>query len=231
VQVWLDKIMSQLAFAARYLMSQEDIAKFFGQPAGALWGRLGTPEEQQMEEQQRMMQMQLAVQQAQLAQEQAIMQQANMPLDPMNPPPPPPPLPTVEQLTDQAGPPQVVVMEEWINEAKRQIVAGSMRVINHDAQIDNMNFWFSTIAPLAMPTPGGPAMVAGFSKCWADANRYTPEMLKVIDQWKATIAEAEAMMKAQAQMQAQMVGQQAPPEKQGEAPPQGREKAAKGQAQ
>lgn len=226
VQVWLDRIMSQLGFAARYLMSQEDIAVFFGPEAGALWGRLGTPEEKAQEDMLRMQKMQLGLQQATLAQQQAIVQQASMPVDPMAPPPPLPPLPAPEQLEEQIGPPQVIVMDEWINEAKRQIVAGSMRVINHDAQIDNMNFWFSTIAPLAMPTPGGPAVVAAFSEAWAEANRYTPKMMKAIQQWQGTIQQAEMLMQQQA-----LVGQQAPPEKQGEAPPQGREKAAKGQAQ
>jgi hypothetical protein len=227
VQVWLDNIMSMLCFTARYLLDQEDIDKFFGAEAAACWGRLGTPEEKQAENMQRLQQMNMAMQQAILGQQQAAMQAAAMPPDPMMVTPQLPPLPTPEQLEEQLGPPQIVVMSEWINEAKRQIVAGSMRVINHDAQVDNMNFWFSTIAPLAMPTPGGAAMVAGFSKCWAEANRYTPEMMKVIQQWQGTIAEAEAMM----QQQAMMGQQQAPPEKQKPEPSQGREKAAKGMAQ
>jgi hypothetical protein len=227
VQVWLDKIMSQLSFAARYLMTQEDIAKFFGQEAAQLWGRLGTPEEKMQEDQMRMQQQQMALQQATMQQQQAIMQQASMPQDPMAPPPQLPPLPTPEQLDQQLGPPQIIVMEDWINEAKRQIVAGSMRVINHDAQIDNMNFWFSTIAPLAMPTPGGPAVVAAFSEAWAEANRYTPKMMNAIKQWQGTIEQAQMMMQAQAAMGPQ----QAPPEKPKSEPTQGREKAAKGQAQ
>ena len=54
-------------------------------------------------------------------------------------------------------------------------------------------------------------------------------MLKVIQQWQGTIAQAEAMM----QQQAMMMGgpNQAPPEKQKPEPSQGREKAAKGQNQ
>lgn len=221
VQVWLDKIMSQLSFAARFLMTPEDIAKLFGQEAGALWGRLGTPEEKMQEDQMRAQQMQMALQQAAMAQQNAIMAQSAMMMAA-----PPPQLPTIDQLEMQIGPPQVIVMDEWINEAKRQIVAGSMRVINHDAQIDNMNFFFSTVAPLAMPTPGGPQVIAAMTEEWATANRYTPKMQQAIKQWQGTIEQAQMMMQQQA-----LIGQQAPPEKPAPEPTQGREKAAKGQAQ
>lgn len=228
VQVWLDKIMSMLSFTARFLMTQEDIAKFFGNEAGALWGRLGTEQEKQQEDMQRLQATNMAMQKAIFQQQQQAMQLAQAPTDPtgMTPPPQLPPLPTPEQIEQSLGPPQIVVMAEWINEAKRQIVAGSMRVINHDAQIDNMNFFFSTVAPLAMPTPGGAAVVAAVAESWAEANRYTPQLQAAIKQWQSTIAEAQQMMQQQA-----MAGPQAPPEKQKQEPSQGREKAAKGQAQ
>lgn len=224
VQLWLDKIMSMLGFAARFLLSQEDMGKFFGNEAGMLWGRLGTEQEKEQENLQRMQQMNMLMQQAIMSQQQAIVNQNPMMMAM------PPELPTPEQLEAQLGPPQVIVMNEWINEAKRQIVAGSMRVINHDAQIDNMNFFFSTVAPLAMPTPGGAQVVASMTEEWATANRYTPKMLAAIKQWQSTITQAEQMMQQQAQMAA-VAGPQAPPEKQKPEPTQGRVAAAKGQSQ
>jgi hypothetical protein len=62
--VFFCHVMESLSFVARFLLTPEDIGKFFGKDAGAVWGRLGTPEMKAQEDMQRMQMKQMAMQQA-----------------------------------------------------------------------------------------------------------------------------------------------------------------------
>lgn len=191
VQVWFDGILYSLAFVARYLMSSEDVGKLFGQEAGKLWGDLGTPEMKMQEDMARMQQANMMMQQA-VMQAQSAMMMAPPPMPGMMPPAPPP-IPTPEDIETQMGPPAVVTMEDWINSATRQIVAGSMRTVDHDAQVDNLNMFFSALAPVIGPTPGGMTMIADAFVEYARLNRYSAEFQNSAQAYAQTIKQAMMM--------------------------------------
>jgi hypothetical protein len=215
-QVFFDSVVYSLAFTARFLMRPEDVARLFGQNAGALWGELG---DDAMKQQDGMIRMQMANQKMQqsLMQAQGMMQQAVQMTGQV--PTTPPPMPTPEQIETDLGPPRIVTMDDWIHSASRQIVAGSMRTIDHNAQIDNLNFYFQTMASVVQATPPG------------QANRYDADAIAAAEQYKAQM---EQISQFQTQMMLNpppMPGAPAPggnPSQPGPEPSQGKEKAVKG---
>jgi hypothetical protein len=180
--VFFCHVMESLSFVARFLLTPEDIGKFFGKDAGAVWGRLGTPEMKAQEDMQRMQMKQMAMQQAMMQAQQMMM----APPMPGMMPPQPPPMPDDKALEDQLGPPQIVVMEDWIHEAARNIVAGSMRTMDHDAQVSNLNMFFSALAPVVGPTPGGMEMIASAFVEFSKLNRYSTEFQAAAQKYLTT---------------------------------------------
>jgi hypothetical protein len=179
---FFNQVLESLSFIARYLMTSEDVAKLFGANAGALWGDIGTLEMKQQNEMLRMQQanmlMQQAIQQTQMA-------QMNMM--------PAPPLPTPEDIEKSLGPPKFVVMEEWVNSATREIEAGSMRPIDHDAQVQNLSFLFSSLAPVIAPQPGGAQMIAAAFVEFTRLNRYSADMQMASKQYQNSVNQAMMM--------------------------------------
>jgi hypothetical protein len=95
-------------------------------------------------------------------------------------------------------------MEDWINEARREIVASSMRVIDQDAQVDNASLYMQTMAPLVAATPPGQKMNAAMIVEFLKVNRYSAEA-------QAAATEYEAAMTAISNMQTQMMLNPPPP--------------------
>ncbi len=181
-RVFFNQVTESLAFIARYLMSSEDISKLFGPQAGALWADIGNAE---MKEQDNMIRMQ----QANMMMQQAIMQSQQEIAMGMMPTPPP----TPEQIEEQLGPPRVIVMEDWINSASREIEASSMRVIDQEAQVENLNLFFSALAPIIGPGPGGLQMIAAAFAEFASLNRYSQSFQNAAKLYQKTVIESLMM--------------------------------------
>lgn len=228
----LSDVMGGLAFAARILVAPEDMGKWFGPPAAKAWGQLTDDPMQAQQEQ--MMRMQLGTniaRQAMMGAQQA--QMHGMPA---------PPLPTQDQIEQQIGPPQLVLMDDWINEATREILSGSLQPLDHDAQIQNLNFFFQSAAPLVAQMPAGHTVLAAFVREFTHLHRYRPELQTVVSQWMETVDKVDSMLVAGA-MNPQPPGPngqqgpnsqphgQAPPGKPKPQPPQGATQAAMGQHQ
>lgn len=216
-QNFLSAVTAGRSFINRFLITQEDVAKWFGEAAGKLWGRLGSKEEAMQEQMQRQKQIQMMMQKA-MAQYQEMLAMTPPPVPGM-PPVPPPPAPNVEQFIDQIGPPQVIVLDDWINEARREIETSSMRVVDHSAMVDNMNLFFQVFAPLNQSTPAGMKFNASMITEWLRLNRYSAEAQKASETYYQEIS----MMAPPGIPPSAPV----PPEE----PPQGRAQAAKGSAQ
>jgi len=183
---FLGRTFRKTIFAARFLHDTEDIAALFGPQSGAVWGVLGAPEMVAQEAQMR----------AQIAQN--IMAQGGAP----------------EQAEQMMGPPQLVNMETWINEADRTIDGGSMRRIDHEAQQNNLNVGLNQLGPAVVNLPGGGKFVAALAAEYAKLNRFSPELVNA-----ANNIQTEIDMMQQAAM---MAPPQAPsPEKGPKGPPQG----------
>ncbi len=165
-------LLSKMIFAARYLHPPEDIAKLFGPTAGAIWATLAPPEIAAQEQTQRQ---QAIAQQIQLATQQ-IMRMPPPIVQPGMLPPPMPTPPTAAEVDEMLGPEQFVSMEEWVNEADREIEAGSMRRVDHNAQIDNMNIFFNQTAAIVSALPGGAQFVAAAAVDFTRLNRYSADM-------------------------------------------------------
>jgi hypothetical protein len=176
VQQAMTLAMRVVAFGARYLLTADDLRPAFG-PDADVWGVLGSPEDAQMEQQQRMQMLQAAM-------------QSGMP---------------PEQAEEQLGPERVVNFEVWLQEAERGIEAGSMRRIDHNAQVENLNVALNQLAPALISTPGGPLFVLGLAEEFARIHRFSPAL-------------QEAASKA---AQITMQAMQAPPPPPGGAPPPG----------
>ena len=171
VQRFMSRVFRKSLFAARFLEDPARIGEVFGPAAAKLWGTLAPPEQVMAERQERTQMIQSTLQQIQMA-------QAQMPprIDPMSGMPmPPPPIPSAEDLEDQLGPPQFLSMETWINEADRKIEAGSMRRMNEEAQIENMNVALNQLGPAVAPLPGGPALIGAIAVEFGKLNRYSPD--------------------------------------------------------
>jgi len=186
-QIFFDNTLYSLAFIARYLMSSEDVGKLFGQSAGKLWGDLGTPEMKMQEDMARMQQANMMMQQSIMLNRQYRQMPPRFDSQGFSIVQPPPPITTPEDIEMQMGPPTIVTMDDWINSANRQIVAGSMRSIDHDAQVDNLNMFFSALAPVIGPTPGGMSMIASAFFEYAKLNRYSAEFQAAAKMYQQTV--------------------------------------------
>lgn len=217
-QGFLSAVTAGRSFINRFLITQEDVTKWFGESAGKLWGRLGSKEEAMQEQMQRQMQVQALMQKA-MAQYQQQMMAMPAPVPGM-PPVPPPPMPTPEVFLEQIGPPQIIVLEDWINEARREIETSSMRVVDHDAQIDNINLWFQVHAPAIQNTPPGMKLNAAMAMEFVRLNRFSAEAQKAVEQYNQEVATLVPPPGA-------LPNAPILPEE----PPQGRAQAAKGSAQ
>lgn len=168
VAQFMSTIYRKTLFAARYLHGSEDIGTLFGQQAAALWGELGPPQ--------------------QVAQEQAMRQQITQQMAQMGMPP--------EQMDAMVGPPQFVSMESWIREADRTVDGGSMRRIDHDAQLNNLNVALNQLGPAVVNLPGGGKFVAGLAKEFAKVNRFSPELQAAAENIQTEIDLAQQMQMA-----------------------------------
>ncbi len=195
VQAAMTRLMQKYIFAGRYLHPPEDIGKLFGPSAAAAWGTLAAPEQVAEEQKVRGELAKNITAQAQAAADQALMAPPQM--DPMSgmpmPPPAPPKVPTPDEIEQQLGPEMFVSMDEWMNEADRGIEAGSMRLMDHDAQVDNLNIALNQLAPAVANMPGGAQFVAAVAREFATVNRFSPELRKAAeDFYTATLAAAMA---------------------------------------
>jgi hypothetical protein len=180
----MGRLTRRTLFCARFIETPEDIGKKFGPTAAQTWGTLAPPEivaqERQMRDQTKTM----------------LLQQAQMPMmGPMGPMPPPPADPA--QIDAQLGPEQLVSMEEWINEAGRMIVAGSMRPMSPQQQVDNLNIALNQLAPAIATVPGGVGLVAAIAKEFAKVNQYSRDFQDAASKFAA---QAQAVSDSQVNM-------------------------------
>lgn len=195
----MNKFMGRLAykyaFGARYLHTPDEIGAMFGPQAAQLWGTLAPPEIVQQERAMRAQTKQVIMG--------SLMQQASMPVPgPMGPMPPAPvdPAQLDSQAEQQLGPEQLVSMDEWMNEASRDIEAGSMRPLNIDRQVENMNVALNQLAPAVATLPGGGEMVAALAVEFARLNRYAPEVQQAALKFQAQCAQVTEAQVAMASM-------------------------------
>lgn len=170
---FMETIFRKTIFAARYLDGSDDIAKLFGPKAGMVWGDLGPPDTVAQEAQLRTQLAQQAIQQG------------------MSP----------EQAEEALGPPQFVSMDSWLTEADRSVDAGSMRRLDIDAQLQNLNVALNQLGPAVVNMPGGGEFVGALAAEFTRINRFSPELQAAAAGISAKIAEAQAMQAQAAQMQ------------------------------
>ncbi len=220
VQAATTKLMRKYIFAARYLQGPEDIGALFGPTAAQAWGTLASPEQCAQEQAMRAKLAGQIMQEAQMAAQQAAMMPPQ--IDPMTgammPPPPPPKIPTPDEIEEQLGPEMFVSMDEWKNEADRGIEAGSMRLMDHDAQVDNLNIALNQLAPAVANMPGGAQFVAAVAREFATTNRFSAQLRQASeDFYAATLA---AQMAPPPGMGGPPPGMGGPPGRPGPPPPQ-----------
>jgi hypothetical protein len=165
---FMSRLFRKTLFAARFLHDQEDIAGLFGPQAAATWGVLGPPEA--------------------VAQEQQMRAQITQNLAAQGAPP--------EQAEQILGPPQFVSMATWINEADRTIDSGSMRRMDHDAQLNNLNVGLNQLGPAVVNMPGGGKFVAGLAAEYSKLNRFSPELQALAANMMVEIDMAQQMAMA-----------------------------------
>jgi hypothetical protein len=169
---FLTDTMNMLAFAERSTLFEEDITKRFGPEMGALWGTVDETGELVVQEQQ----------QRAMAKQQMMTVDPNAELQAMQMGMPPPQPMTDEQAEEQLGPPQWISLDEWINEASREIVAGSMRPIDHDAQVDNLSFALVNTSAIFQGMPTGQRTIAQTWLEFVRTNKYSLEMIAEAEQ-------------------------------------------------
>lgn len=147
---------------ARYLQGPEDLGRIFG-PDAAVWGNIAPPEIVEQERQMRQMQLQQAMQQQQAA------------MGGMGTPLPPPP--DIAQIDEQMGPEQYIDFDQWLAEADRGIEAGSMRRVDYQMQIDNLNVAMNQLGPGMANLPGGPLFMAALAREFAKIHRLSPDLV------------------------------------------------------
>jgi hypothetical protein len=187
------EVMRKTIFAARYLHTPGDIGGFFGQESAALWGTLAPPELVAQEQQARNQTKAMLMQQAQMMAQQASLQPPQIGMDGIPMPPMIPPIPTDDDLEQQLGPPQFVSIEAWTNEADREIESGSMRRMDHDAMVDNLNVALNQLAPAVVAMPGGNAFVAAIAREFTVINRYSPDLQDAAKNFYKTAVEVAAL--------------------------------------
>lgn len=163
---FMETIYRKRLFAARYLHGADDINNLFGPEAASVWGEIAAPEVVAQEQQAR----------AQLSQ-----QAAQMGVPP-------------EQIDQALGPPQFVDMEKWVHEADRTVDAGSMRRMDMDAQIQNLNVALNQLAPSLVNMPGGGEFVSALAAEFAEKNRMSTELVAAARNIGAQIQMQQAMM-------------------------------------
>jgi len=163
MEQFMGRLTRRTLFAARFIEDPSTITKKFGPDAGTTWGTLAPPEVVEQERQMRAQTGQMLMQQAMMAP--PTPDAMGMPM--------PPPMPTPQDIEAQLGPEQLVAMEEWVNEAGRQIVAGSMRPLSPQQQVDNLNIALNQLAPAIATVPGGVGLVAAIAKEFAKVNQYS----------------------------------------------------------
>ena len=153
---------------------------------------------------------------------QMLMQQAMMAPPMMGPMgPTPPPIPTPQDIEAQLGPEQLVSMEEWINEAGRQIVAGSMRPLSPQQQVDNLNVALNQLAPAIATVPGGVGLVAAVAVEFAKVNQYSRDFQDAAAKFAAQAQAVSDMQVNMAMMPPPPPTQEGTPEKGPKAGPEG----------
>jgi len=230
-QVFFDSVIYSLAFTARFLMNPQEVAQLFGKEAGALYGDLGDDQMKQQDEMLRMQaangEMQKAVQGAQGMMQQAVQMTGQVPVEP-------PPMPSAEEIETKLGPPRIVTIDDWIYSASRQIVAGSMRTVDHEAQTSNLSFYFQTMAPMVAATPPGQALNAEMIELFMRLNRYDAEAVSAAQKYKSSMEQISAFQTQMMLNPPPPPGAPAPgtnPPRPGPEPTQGREQAVLGQNQ
>jgi hypothetical protein len=137
-------------------MGSQDIAKLFGPQTDKLWGELGSPETVAQEQQMRQQTSQMIGQQ---------MQMMGAPPDQIG-----------QMVDEQLGPPQFVSMEDWLTEADRTIDSGSMRRMDIDAQMQNLNVAMNQLGPAVVNMPGGAEFIGALAAEFTKLNRFSPEL-------------------------------------------------------
>ncbi len=156
LQSAMSRLFQKELFAARYLHDPQEIAKLFGPQAGALWGTLAAPQQVQQEQQMRAQTKQQIVQQ---------FSAAGMP-----------PQQAESEANAALGPEQLVSLEDWVHEAGREVVGGSMRPSSVETQLANLNVALNQLTPSVVNLPGGAEFVAAVAKEFVVLNRFSPEL-------------------------------------------------------
>lgn len=221
---FFNEVIADWALMNRYLLTADDVTKWYGQEAGQLWGRLGSTEDKDQETSSRMQQSTVMMQQA-MQKTQADMQMAVR----QGIAPPAPEIPSADDIEKKLGPPQVIVMEDWINEAKRQMTVGSMRVVDIDAQTDNLTFYFQTAAPMVAQTPAGQKFNAEMLQELMKLHRYSDHAQNAAAEYASAMTSMASMMPVPgAPVALPQAGSQPSPS---QPAPQGNVQAAAGMAQ
>ncbi len=165
---FLERIFRKTLFGARFLEGSADIANLFGPEAGKLWGELGSPE--------------------QVAQEKQVRDGIGQQMAQQGMPP--------EQIDQMMGPPQLVDMDQWTTEADRTVDAGSMRRLDIDSQVQNLNVALNQLGPAVVNIPGGAEFVAALAGEFTRINRFSPEMQAAAANMLSTIKQQAAMAAA-----------------------------------
>jgi hypothetical protein len=178
-----------LSFAGRWLQPSADIAELFGKQAGATWGELADDAQVQQEEEVRAQIGQQMMQQNQMQIQQYTQMTSRIPPGAMGPgmmPPPPEPL-TIEKVEQQLGPLQFVSLKQWVHEADRTLEPGSMRRLDFDAQVDNLNVALNQLSPAVATLPGGALFVAAIAKEFTKLHRFSPDLQAAAQEFYNTV--------------------------------------------
>lgn len=165
---FMETVYRKRLFAARFLHGSDDIATLFGPQAGQVWGELAAPE---------------IVAQEEMARQQMTQEAMQMGMPP-------------EQIEQALGPPQFVDMDKWLHEADRTVDAGSMRRIDQDAQVQNLNVALNQLGPAVVNMPGGGELVAEIAAEFAKINRFSPELQAAARNMSVQIRNMQAMQMA-----------------------------------
>jgi hypothetical protein len=232
-ETFMSKVTRKTLFAARFLEQPQDIARMFGPQAGAAWGTLAPPQMVQQEQAQRAQaKQQVMVSMAQQAGMQQQMQyhQAAQNAHRQGQPVPPPPQqqPNPQEFSDKAehaiGPEQLVSMEDWLNDAGREILTGSMRKIDPKAQVENINVALNQLAPAVVSLPGGAEFVAHMAVEFARKNKYSLEFIAAAEKFAsqaAAVTDMQVAMQTHPQQPPQQPQRHGTPPKGPQSGPQG----------
>lgn len=174
---FLSRVYRKTLFAARFIHDQGDIQKMFGKQASQVWGTLAPPEAVEQQQQARQQQKQMMLQQV---------QQMLQSLPPGTPPPPDVPT-SLDEVDEALGPPELVSMDGWINEADREVEAGTMRRVTHEQQVENLNVGLNQLGPAVGSHPAGVGFLAALAVEFAEVNRFSPRLTQAAKQFQETV--------------------------------------------